>query len=251
MIGLFHIPHSSRDIPDEYLKHFHVSREDLGDELLKMTDHFTDELFDFPDLGWQAIRFPVSRLLVDPERFPADEDEVMSKVGMGCIYVQTHDGRALKNATTIRKELLQRYYEPHHKTFSEIVDQQLEDHSKVLIIDCHSFPRYPLPYELDQEVERSEVCIGTDEFHTPKKFKNALVDSFEKQGFSVSVNRPFSGSIVPMKFYQHDKRVMTVMIEIRRDLYMDETSGEKIVGFDAVKSKIGNVISNLARYDKA
>lgn len=249
MSCIFHIPHASKIIPEKYLEYFVLSSEKLDEELLKMSDHFTDELFDVATVQKRTIKFPVSRLLVDPERFESDEDEVMSSVGMGCIYEKTHSGEALKQASMIRDELISRYYRPHHEKLTNLVYECIQSDSKCLIIDCHSFPKRPLPYELHQDVERSEICIGTDHFHTPNKLTDALVDGFENQGFSVSVNKPFSGSIVPMQFYQRDKRVQTVMIEIRRDLYMNEESGEKLVGFDAVKSKISNVISNLAQHD--
>ena len=45
--------------------------------------------------------------------------------------------------------------------------------NKVLIIDCHSFPKYPLPYELNQQTDRPEICIGTDSFHTSEKLRIA------------------------------------------------------------------------------
>ena len=51
-----------------------------------MTDHFTEELFDINLSNISSIVFPVSRLLVDPERFEVDKDETMSEVGMGCIW---------------------------------------------------------------------------------------------------------------------------------------------------------------------
>ena len=54
-----------------------------------MTDHYTDELFNITNSYIHKLKFPVSRLLVDVERFEKDELEIMSKVGMGCIYERT------------------------------------------------------------------------------------------------------------------------------------------------------------------
>jgi len=57
-----------------------------------MTDAFTDDLF-VPDfVGAQTIIFPMSRLVLDPERFLNDDDEIMSALGMGVIYTRTSDG---------------------------------------------------------------------------------------------------------------------------------------------------------------
>ena len=249
MHGILHIPHASTMIPEQYLESFHLSKEELCRELLLMTDHFTDELFACDFNSFDYLKFPVSRLLVDPERFDSDEDEIMSKVGMGCIYERTHNGRKLKSAGKIREELINRYYKPHHETFSNMVDECIKLNSKCLIVDCHSFPKRPLPYELNQEPERAEICIGTDSFHTPRELTESFVSAFSDFGFSVSVDKPFSGSIVPAKFYRKNKSVHSIMIEIRRDLYMDEATGKKNGRFAKMKSTITEVLHNLGVSD--
>ena len=184
-----------------------------------MTDHFTDELFADSSCNAQILKFPVSRLLVDPERFPDDLREPMTAVGMGCLYTKTHNGRALKNVDQIRTELMSKFYFDHHHKFEKLVSDGLEIEGKVLIIDCHSFPKSPLPYELDQRNDRAEFCIGTDTFHTRYEIKNFIKRFLENKGYGVAINRPFSGSVVPMKFYQKDKRVQSIMIEIAGPLH--------------------------------
>ena len=126
-----------------------------------------------------------------------------------------------------------------------MVDECLKLNSKCLIVDCHSFPERPLPYELNQEPDRSEICIGTDSFHTPQELMEYFVSAFSAFGFSVSVDTPFSGSIVPMKFYRKNKSVHSIMIEIRRDLYMDESTGEQNFRFTDMRSKITEVLDKL------
>ena len=244
MRGILHIPHSSQLIPDEYLKYFCLTPRELDYELLKMTDHYTDELFNEDSYSLDRLQFPVSRLLVDPERFPSDTEEVMAKVGMGCIYELTHDGQPLKDASNIRDELIDRYYRPHHKTFETIVQKIINDGQDVLIFDCHSFPKHPLPYEINQTHERAEICIGTDKFHTPNNLRNLLETKFRELGFSVAINKPFSGSIVPMKFWQIDTSVKSVMIEIRRDLYINEETGKKSKNFEKIKNNIKEIIES-------
>ena len=246
---VFHIPHASTVIPEEYLGHFLLTSEKLNEEILKMTDHYTDQLFELDGDTQKTLKFPVSRLLVDPERFVSDSEEVMSKVGMGCVYEKTHNGEPLKDASKIRDELINRYYEPHHETFTNMVNDCIQLNSKCMIIDCHSFSKRPLPYELNQEPERAEICIGTDSFHTPRELTKGFVSAFSDFGFSVSVDKPFSGSIVPAKFYRKNKSVHSIMIEIRRDLYMDEATGKKNSRFAKMKSTITEVLHNLGVSD--
>ena len=242
---VLHIPHASKNIPDEYLKYFTLSKKDLQIEILKMTDHFTDELFNVSDDNIHQLKFPISRLLVDVERFEKDELEPMFKVGMGCVYEKTHDGNSLKNVEHIKDELINKFYKTHHENFTKIVDAKLKQSNKVLIIDCHSFPKYPLPYELNQEMDRPEICIGTDNFHTSEKLKNLFGELFEGLNFTVKYNEPFKGSIVPLKFYNKETHVQSIMIEVRRDLYMNEHSGEKNEKFDNIKNILEKIIKNL------
>jgi len=235
---ILHIPHASKHIPDKYLKYFTLSKKNLEIELLKMTDHFTDELFDISCSNIHQLKFPLSRLLVDVERFEENKLEPMFKVGMGCIYEKTHDGKSLKNVANIKDELINKFYKTHHENFTKIVDAELMKNNKVLIIDCHSFPKHPLPYELNQEIDRPEICIGTDNFHTSEKLKESFGQLFEDLNFTVKYNEPFKGSIVPLKFYNKEIRVQSIMIEVRRDLYMNEQSGEKNEYFVEIQNKL-------------
>ena len=239
---ILHIPHSSKYIPNKYLKFFTLSKHELQIELLKMTDHYTDALFDVSNSNIYQLKFPLSRLLVDVERFERDELEIMSKVGMGCIYEKTHDGKSLKNVEHIKEELITNFYKIHHVNFNKIVNKKLIKNNKVLIIDCHSFPKFPLPYELNQNINRPEICIGTDNFHTSEKLKNLFIEVFKEFNFTIKLNDPFNGSIVPHKYYYKDKRVQSVMIEVRRDLYMNEHSEEKNNKFYYIKTVLEKII---------
>ena len=242
---ILHIPHASKHIPDKYLKYFTLSKKDLQFELLKMTDHFTDELFNVLGDNIHQIKFPISRLLVDVERFETDELEPMFKVGMGCIYEKTHDGHSLKNVEHIKDELINKFYKTHHENFTKIVDAKLKKNNKVLIIDCHSFPKYPLPYELNQSIDRPEICIGTDDFHTSEELKNSFGQLFEELNFTVKYNEPFKGSLVPLKFYNNDKSIQSIMIEVRRDLYMNERSSEKNNNFFEIKNILKKIVNKI------
>ena len=243
---IFHIPHSSLDIPEKYLSDFALSVEKLELEKIKMTDSYTDELFiDCATDHDEQIIFPVSRLLVDVERFSEDAKEPMSEIGMGMLYRSCHDLSELRSSNAFGEELRKTYYDHHHEELTDLVDKQLKSTGEALIIDCHSFPTKPWPYERNQTGNRPEICIGTDVFHTPTEIEVALSNAFRRLGFEVDLDTPFSGSIVPMKFYQKNERVKSIMIEIRRDLYMDETTGERNLSFNETRQKIAAAISEF------
>ena len=46
-----------------------------------------------------------------------------------------------------------------------------------------------------------------------------------------------------MKFYRKNTSVHSIMIEIRRDLYMDEATGKQSVRFAEMKYKITEVLT--------
>lgn len=151
--ALLHIPHSSKTIPKNVRNNIGLSEKALQDELLRMTDSYTDILFDLSHIGIDSIIYPVSRLVVDPERFENDDEEPMAKIGMGVIYTSTSHNGTLRQKPdeSDRIKLLDSYYHPHHQLFSIEVELLLKNAGQALIIDCHSFPSSPLPYELHQD----------------------------------------------------------------------------------------------------
>ncbi|MHA2340192.1 MAG: N-formylglutamate amidohydrolase [Candidatus Hodarchaeales archaeon] len=67
-----------------------------------------------------------------------------------------------------RNLLLQNIYDPYHKAITKEVQDLLAKFGECFIIDTHSFPAIPLPYEDSQESKRPQICIGTDPYHTPE-----------------------------------------------------------------------------------
>ena len=239
---LLHIPHSSYFIPNEYKNLFCINEGELRLEQIKMTDNYTDELFDLP---FKKLIFPISRLICDVERFREEQDEEMTKQGMWVCYTKTHKLTELKEVTEQhKKEILEKYYDPHHKKFENTVEEILNRNKKCLVIDCHSFPSKALPYEVYQNDERADICIGTDEVHTKEALIEGYKKAFEELGYSVGIDEPFKGTIVPLKYYKKEKRVQSIMIEINRKLYMNEETGEKIEKFKELKNNIKKVIKS-------
>ena len=237
---LINVPHSATYIPPEEIRYFITPR--IQHELDVMTDHYCDDLY---NTGNAMLRFPVSRIVCDPERFRDDSDEIMSSVGMGAIYSSCSDGKKLKTITAHHKEeLLSRYYDSYHSRFENAVSRNLRKFGRCLIVDGHSFYDEPLPYEFDQDHNRPDICIGTDEIHTPREIEDKLRNFFERRGYSVEINRPFAGCIVPTRFYRRDKRVMSVMIEINRRLYMDHNL-RKTDGYGRIKEDIKTAVALL------
>ncbi|MCP6719079.1 MAG: N-formylglutamate amidohydrolase [Patescibacteria group bacterium] len=226
---------------------FLLSENDLQKELLRMTDRYTDEIFSrVAELGGISLKYNHSRLVLDPERFRDDRKEIMAIKRMGVIYTKDSNGRKLREINeNERNLLLQNIYDPYHSAITEEVQELLTKFDECLIIDAHSFPAIPLPYENSQETKRPQICIGTDPYHTPKDLIQLVKRFFKGINLTVRINKPFSGCYVPAKFLHKETRVKSIMIEINRELYMDEVTGEKIDSFTEIRSIIRRLIDQI------
>jgi N-formylglutamate amidohydrolase len=243
---VLHIPHDSTFIPPDIRDTILLSDDALQQELIAMTDSFTAELFDFaPDVP--RVVFPVSRLIVDPERFVDDAREPMAACGMGVIYTATSQGTPLRAAPTPqeRTTLLDRFYDPHHHALTQAVNAALTAFGSCVIIDCHSFPSSRRAYELDQSVQRPDICLGTDSFHTPGWLTALVANQFMAEGYSLQIDSPYAGSLVPSDHYGSEPRVSSIMVEINRRMYMDEASGERLPDFDVERNAIHRALTAI------
>ena len=243
---ILHIPHSSTDIPGEIRPSISLSDDELRDELLKMTDRFTDELFTGHSAPVSPVIFPVSRLVLDPERFLDDKQEPMSQKGMGVVYTKTSAGNPLREGGFLpdRAALVHAYYEPHHDLLTRLAARSIQEARSCMVIDCHSFPSKALPFE-DPGKARPAICVGTDSFHTPAWLAEQVTRLFQAHGLKVELNSPFSGALVPGDFYGKERDAYAIMIEVNRALYMDERSGKKSRDFSAIKKLLGEAIDSI------
>lgn len=238
---VLHVPHDSVDVPAEVRDHFLLDDRQLAEELTLMTDHKTLALFAHLDLSVVVVRAPVSRLVVDVERFENDQHEPMTARGMGAVYSVTSSLKPLRRqlGTAERDELMRAYYYPHHAKLEAAVSAAIKLHGQCLVIDCHSFPSVAHPYELaDADDSRPDICIGSDDFHTSPELANTFVAAFQAEGWSVSLNEPFAGALVPSNRYRQDHRVRAVMVEINRRLYLREFDGTPLLSFAAVAQRV-------------
>jgi N-formylglutamate amidohydrolase len=235
-----HVPHASRVLPPAERSRLRLDDAALEAELLRLTDAHTDRLFGWiPGLGGALLVNRTSRLVVDPERFAEDEREPMSRVGQGAVYTRTTDGRPLREVDDAeRQRLLAAWFEPYHAALTALVESTLGRFGRCLILDGHSFASVPLPSEADQDPDRPDICIGTDPIHTPPVLVAALRDGLAAAGFRVAVDRPFAGTLVPLRWYGTDPRVQSVMIEVRRDRYLDEATGVPLPALDGVAGRL-------------
>jgi N-formylglutamate deformylase len=218
---ILHVPHSSGQIPDDVRADIVLDDDTLDVELHAMTDRHSAELAQMiaermDVLPWMAVN-PWSRLVIDPERF-LDEREEMNRVGMGAVYTRTSDGQTLRRPDTAREQdLIDNYFLPYANALSSLTKRLLAQHGQVLIVDVHSYPKEPLPYELHKHEQRPEICLGVDGKHSSNELVQRVMQSLDGH-FTVTINQPFRGCYIPQPHYGVSREIQGLMIELRRDV---------------------------------
>lgn len=245
---LLHVPHSSRAVPADVRPGIVLSDAELERELDHMTDSHTAEIAGrAAELAgvtpWRFVN-RVSRLVVDPERFP-DEREEMTAVGMGAVYTRTSHREVLRPGGADPAPLIERYFRPYARAMTEAVADRLAATGRAVIIDVHSYPAQPLPYELHGEGPRPPVCLGTDAFHTSPGLLAAAREAFTPCG-KTGLDSPFGGTYVPLDFYGRRAEVGALMVEIRRDTYMTEPGGPAGPGLSRLAEALAALVDAVS-----
>ena len=221
---LLHVPHSSRRIPDQVRAGIVLDDAQLEVELDAITDARTDEIAlgaaDAAGLRPWVFVNRLSRLVVDPERFP-DETEEMNAVGMGVVYERTTQQAPLRHPSDVeRAALVAAYFDPYSEALAALVRERLSVIGRLCLLDVHSYPREALPYELHGAGPRPEVCLGTDAFHTPGALVEAAREAFGSAlpDAEIGLDSPFAGCYVPLDQYRVTREITALMLELRRDV---------------------------------
>ncbi|MFE6332121.1 N-formylglutamate amidohydrolase [Streptomyces sp. NPDC057806] len=244
---ILHVPHSAREIPDDVRAGIVLDDTALQRELDHITDAHTARIAgaaaDACAVRPWVFANRLSRLVVDPERFP-DEREEMLAAGMGAVYTRTTHRDVLRTEDGEHEPLLARYFRPYAQAMSDAVAGRLAATGRAVIVDVHSYPSVPLPYELHGAGPRPAVCLGTDSFHTPPGLLAAAREAFAECG-DVGLDSPFSGTYVPLEFHGTDPRVSALMVEIRRDTYMTEPGGAAGAGLTRLAAALARLVDAL------
>ena len=211
---ILHVPHSARAIPEWVRAGIVLSGAALDSELDAMTDTATDVLAAAAAAAATVAPFVftnnLSRLVVDPERFP-DDREAMRSVGMGAVYTRTHDGAVLReDDPDLESTLVETYYRPYAAAMAAAVQDRVDQTGSCLIVDVHSYPAVAAPYEQHQQAHRPRVCLGTDPFHTPRWLRDVAAEAFP--GIH-AFGGPFDGCYVPLAHYGRHRSVTALNVE--------------------------------------
>ena len=225
---VLHIPHAGISGLDSTCWSDKLS---LLNEVRRWTDWYTDVIF-VPDevasLKIHSIIATNSRFVVDMERLI---DDPLNEVGQGIIY--TSCSEVYREVDVEEQERLMKCYTSHQEELKSL----LNEHS--LLIDCHSFP---------SELSEVDVCIGVnDDWSRPSDFVIGIVkEGFERQGYKVRVNKPYSNSIAPVTNFIYS----SLMIELNKRIYMNEDTLKVTSDAKTVRSILRQIYGILINHSE-
>jgi len=198
------IPHSGTDIPQDIapLCNLEAKREHTDWALPELVAPFLET----------TLVATVSRYIVDLNRFKPRTEKATQP-----IIPRTDElGHQLfYNYPSKQKQAdwLKRYYTSYYHHLENLLHQKLEQHSKVLLIDLHSYD--------DQLFQTSDIIIGTRRKQTiSEDLLEQLQTLFHEEGLSTRVDTPFSGGNIIATFGKHPK-IEAVQIEVPYSLYLE------------------------------
>ncbi len=255
---IFSSPHSGRFYPKYFINDINVSLF----QLRCLEDMYVDKIV-YPiskKLNISFITANFSRAFldvnrneneIDPSMFEdklVNENIITKKVsaGFGLIPKRTLKGKKIYRTKIKNNELVNRLnevYYPWHKDLKKLINHVYKKFNFCLLVDFHSMPSN---IEYGSLSNRSEICISNlDEKSCSSEITLNLADEFKSLGYNVTINYPFKGGYI-VDSYSDKKGLMTLQLEIRRDIYMDENKLVLKNDFKKIKSDFYISISNFS-----
>lgn len=262
---VFDSPHSGLTIPQEF--HRAVSDE----RVLLAADTHVDDLFSSaPEIGapLQLAHFPrsfldVNRSLRDMDISMVDGDwshpvreSATARRGMGLMWRYAwgdelmHDGPLTVAEAEAR---ITRYWQPYHRSLASLLNAVHARFGRVYHINCHSMTAVGHAISSDPAgTIRDDICIGDLRgTSAAPEFVALVAETLTAEGLSVAINKPFRGAELTEAYSSPQRNRHSIQLEINRRLYMDETTRERTVGYDALKQALARMNGVLAAYASA
>lgn len=171
-------------------------------------DDIDDELLDRP---WPTALAPLPASL---------------KKGTGLIHSQGADYEPLYDRKLSVREVEKRiatYYVPYHSKLSELLEARRSTYGEAYQLTCHSMSSVG---PMDGQ-KRPDICLGDlDGATASESYVDAAGTAFRDAGFEVALNKPFRGNELLRRHGSPATGTYSLQVEVRRDLYLDETTRE-------------------------
>jgi hypothetical protein len=174
---------------------------------------------------WPLVAFPFSPLVADPLGLVALELGQTEETGPILLTKDTK-GRNLPHwGDSDHAFLMDKTVAPYAQELKTQCLDQLASQHLVALITLRSFAAIPQPHERDHRYPRPQIALGSSDDHTPDGLTALAGHVFRTLGFWPQLNWPFPGAVVP-KDLADQPRLKALSLCLRRDLYLDEKTGQ-------------------------
>ena len=172
--------------------------------------------------------------------------------GIGLVWRVVSGGVSLYARKLSAAELrarIDRYYLPYHAELAAIIDARHRAFGATWHVDCHSMPAVGDVYADDPGRERCDFVIGDRDGTTcERSFTTLIADTLRAMRYSVAINDPYKGVEIVRRHGRPPERRHSVQIEIKRTLYMDESTLEPHAGYARLERDLRALAAALADY---
>jgi N-formylglutamate deformylase len=234
-------------------------------------DNYVNELFrDAPGHGAPLLEALYPRSYIDPNRNEDEIDPSMlaepwptplktgGRVGMGSglIWRRILPDIPLydrKLAVSEIKARIENYWRPYQTALKDAMDQAHERFGVIYHFNCHSNRTIaPAGAPEGGGVRRPEMEIGTIDGTTCSPDFTALVrETLEDQGYEVEIDDFNKGEHLIRHYGNPPDGRHSMMLEIRKDLYMDEETMERNDRFAETQANMGKLAKIICEFAKA
>jgi N-formylglutamate deformylase len=227
------------------------------DEIWKDTPKYGATLLQalFPNTYIDANRheLDITPDMIEGE-WPVPLEPTVAKSGLGLLKSKSRYGERFQERKLTVAEVqhrLDRYWRPYHRELASVMDRMLTAHGFYFQLSCHCMSAVGAPTHADAGQERMDFCLGNLRgTSSTSDFIESIADTIRKQGFTCSVNTPYTGGELNRRYGKADGTQESVMIEINKKTFMDIASFRKTEGFAAIQAvarEVLHAVGNRAR----
>lgn len=252
-------PHSGTFYPERL---FHLTHLKLAD-FQRYEDASVNRLFSFaPAMGIPLLSAVYGRAWVDLNRHPLEldptmfsdnlpsqikTDSVRVKYGYGVIARQLNPDKLIykdKLRFAKEQERLTKVHFPYHTALKNLLQKNLDNAGKTVLLDLHSMPM--LPESCFVNGRMPDFVLGTV-YGTScaREIADLAFEILQDMGFFVTINLPYSGAYTTIKYGRPGIHCHAMQIEIGRHLYWNEDLYEPSENFNTLWRKLSLFMSRF------
>lgn len=220
-----------------------------------------------PEVGATLLAACFPRTYIDPNRTLVDLDPdmiegdwpeplspgVKTRLGKGLVWSRMDPHTPIYDRRLTVAEVqarIDRCYHPYHRALNEAVQARYQTFGALWHLNLHSMPNDAYArLGMDTHRELADFVLGD---HDGKTCEPGFVDLIEAYlldaGYTVARNDPYKGVQLIAQIGQPARQRHSLQVEIRRPVYMDETTREPNDGFGRLQAHLSGLLEEVAAY---